>query len=211
MIKAAAAPPDSDLQQALLVLRQGGVVAFPTETYYGLAVDPFNSQAVGRLFEVKRRPAAKPILVLIESVNQLPRLTLETPGQFLPLMAALWPGPLTLIFPAQPTLSSRLTAGTSTIGIRVSSHPVARTLCALSGGAITATSANRSGGQPARTEQEVFAQFGHDLDLILKGGPTTGGLASTIIAPLSGGGVRLVREGAITFAEVCSYLAANKA
>lgn len=210
MIEAFAASLSSDLQQAVLVLRQGGVVAFPTETYYGLAVDPFNGQAVARLFAVKRRPASKPVLVLIEDRDHLQRLTVETPEQFSPLMAAFWPGPLTLIFPAQPTLSTYLTAETGTIGIRVSSHPLALKLCALAGGAITATSANRSGCPPARTEQEVTAQFGQEVDWLVTGGPTRGGLASTIIAATSGGGLRLVRGGVIDFSDACNVLALNK-
>jgi L-threonylcarbamoyladenylate synthase len=190
-----------DLQQALLVLRQGGVVAFPTETYYGLAVDPFNSQALERLFQMKRRPAEKPILVLIDSQEHLPLLASEVPNQFHALMDRFWPGPLTLIFPAQPHLSPVLTAGTGTIGLRISSHPLARSLTALSAGAITATSANISGRPPAVTEQEVLAQFGHDLDWLLKAGSTAGGTASTIIAA-DQGGLRLVRQGVIPFSEV---------
>ncbi|MDP2106616.1 MAG: L-threonylcarbamoyladenylate synthase [Desulfobulbaceae bacterium] len=207
MIDAHSATLTYDLQQALLVLRQGGVVAFPTETYYGLAVDPFNGHAVDHLFELKRRPAVKPVLVLIDGLDQLARLTVGVPEQFSSLMGAFWPGPLTLIFSALPSLCTQLTAGTGTIGLRISSHPFARQLCLLAGGAITATSANRSGSQPARTEQEVVAQFGHEVDWVVKGGPTRGGLASTIIAAKPGGGLCLVREGVIPFAEACSCLA----
>lgn len=211
MIDVSTGPPNHDLEQALLVLGQGGVVAFPTETYYGLAVDPFNSQAVARLFQVKRRPSTKPVLVLIDSLGQLPRLTLNTPCQFPPLMAAFWPGPLTLIFPAQLTIDPSLTAGTGTIGLRMSSHPLAHEFCFLAGGAITATSANRSGEPPARTEQEVVAQFNHEIDWVVKGGATRGGLASTIIAATTlGRGLRLVREGAIDFTEACLRLDPNK-
>lgn len=192
-----------DLQQALLVLKQGGVVAFPTETYYGLAVDPFNSQAVERLFQLKRRSAAKPILLLIDGRDRLSSLVAEIPPQFYPLMDRLWPGPLTLIFPAKADLPHALTADTGTVGVRISSHPLAVNLCALAGGAITATSANLSGRMPAASEQEVVAQFGDRLDWLLKAGLTPGGAVSTIIAPHQDG-LRLVREGVIPFSKITS-------
>ena len=190
-----------DLTSALLVLKQGGVVAFPTETYYGLAVDPFNSQAVERLFLLKQRPSAKPILVLIDRQERLSDLCAEIPGQFQPLLDRFWPGPLTLIFPALPDLSPPLTAGTGTVGVRISSHPLALAFCALAGGAITATSANLSGLRPAASEHEVLVQFGTHLDWLVKGGATQGGLASTIVAA-DRGGLRLVREGVIPFGEI---------
>lgn len=194
-----------DLQQALLVLKQGGVVAFPTETYYGLAVDPFNCQAVERLFQLKRRPASKPVLVLINDQNRLSRLAAETPSQFHPLMERFWPGPLTLIFPARSDLPLSLTAATGTVGIRVSSHPLAAQFCALAGGAITATSANLSGHRPAASELEVVGQFGRRLDWLLRGGSTPGGAASTIVA-LHQNGLRLVREGVIPSRAIMSLL-----
>lgn len=190
-----------DLKQALLVLKQGGVVAFPTETYYGLAVDPFNSQAVERLFQLKQRPVAKPILVLIDDRDRLSSLAAEIPPQFASLMDRFWPGPLTLIFPVKGDVPPALTADTGTIGVRISSHFLAAAFCALAGGAITATSANLSGRMPAVSEQEVLAQFGNRLDCFLKAGPTLGGAASTIIAAHQGG-VRLVREGAISFSRI---------
>jgi len=190
-----------DLNAALLVLKQGGVVAFPTETYYGLAVDPFNRQAVERLFQLKCRPAAKPILLLIDKQERLSNLAAEIPSQFLHLMDRFWPGPLTLIFPAQQGLSHTLTAGTGTVGVRISSHPLASALCALAGGTITATSANLSGLPPAVSEHEILAQFGTRLDWLLKGGPTQGGSPSTIVTT-HGDSLRVVRQGAIPFSEI---------
>lgn len=201
MIDTFSAPLRQDLQQALLVLQQGGVVAFPTETYYGLAVDPFNRQALDRLFHLKRRPAAKPVLVLIDRLDRLSGLTAEVPSQFRPLMDRFWPGPLTLIFPALAHLPPTLTAGSGTVGIRISSHPLAQCFCAMAGGAITATSANLSGFAPTTTEQELRAQFDTHLDWILKAGPTKGGPASTIVTA-DDAGLRLIREGAIPFNEV---------
>jgi len=198
MVAAPADPLHPDLQQSLLVLSQVGVVAFPTETYYGLAVDPFNHQALDRLFQLKQRPLAKPILVLIDNQGHLPRLVAEIPDRFQPLMGRFWPGPLTLIFPAHPHLSPILTAGTGTVGVRISSHPLAQRLCASAGGAITATSANLSGHAPAASEQEVLAQFGQRLDWLLKGGPTHGGPASTIVTA-DRDALCVIRQGAIPF------------
>jgi L-threonylcarbamoyladenylate synthase len=210
MITAPLAAPEHDLQQAVLVLRQGGVVAFPTETYYGLAVDPFNSQAVSRLFALKRRPAAKPVLALIDGPARLPLLTVGIPKPFSVLMTAFWPGPLTLIFPALPGLSPQLTAGTGTIGLRISSHPLAGQLCALAGGAITATSANRSGTHPAQSEQEVVGQFGDEVDWLVRGGSTRGGLPSTVIAARQDGGLALVREGVIPLSALAVSLGSQE-
>ncbi len=194
-----AGPPSAEERRAALVIRQGGVVAFPTETYYGLAVDPFNDQALARLFRLKQRPLTKPVLVLIKAVSGLERLASGIPPQFKPLMARFWPGPLTLIFPARPGLSPLLTAGTGTVGVRLSSHPQARRLAALAGGAITATSANLSGQPPAAGEAEVLRQFGAELDYLLAGGDTAGGQPSTVLAAAGEAGLTLVRPGALAF------------
>jgi L-threonylcarbamoyladenylate synthase len=190
-----------DLRQALQVLTKGGVVAFPTETYYGLAVDPFNDQAVARLFHLKGRPLSKPVALLIDHPGRLPLLTAACPPCFPPLMARFWPGPLTLIFPAHPHLSPLLTAGSGSIGLRISSHPLAQALTAQAGGIITATSANLSGLAPAVSVDEVVAQFGQRLDWLFQADPTPGGAASTIVTATPDG-LRLIREGVIPFAEI---------
>lgn len=162
-------------------LQQGRIVAFPTETYYGLAVDPNNGSAVEALFNLKKRPVNKPLLLLVKDTSQLSRLISSTPPEFMPLMAKFWPGPLTLIFPAHPLVNSKITAGTGTVGIRISPHQVAENIVRDFGGAITATSANVSGLSPATTAQEVVEMFGDDIDYVFDGGGTTAGLCSTII------------------------------
>lgn len=197
-----------DLRQAVRVLTEGGVVAFPTETYYGLAVDPFNHQAVARLFRLKGRPLAKPVALLIDHPSRLPLLTTHCPPCYHSLMARFWPGPLTLIFPAQPSLSPLLTAGGGSIGLRVSSHPLAQALTTQAGGIITATSANLSGSPPAVSPAEVVAQFGHRLDWLFQADPTPGGAASTIVAATPDG-LRLIREGVIPFVEIERVAAAD--
>lgn len=191
----------TELAKALSVLRAGGVVAFPTETYYGLAVDPFNREALSRLFALKRRPPDKPILTLVENREQLPLLVRQVPAVYLPLMEAFWPGPLTLIFDAVPELPVILTGYTGTIGVRISSHPIARQLVVAFGRPLTATSANYSGQPPAVTSDEVTDQLGLDVDCVLDGGTTAGGPGSTIVG-LAGEGLVELRSGVIPFARV---------
>ncbi|MEN8141228.1 MAG: L-threonylcarbamoyladenylate synthase [Thermodesulfobacteriota bacterium] len=168
------------LQQAAAIIRGGGIVALPTETYYGLAVDPFNEAALARLFALKQRPAAKPLLTLIPKLSDLDRLVTHVPAPLQPLLA-LWPAPLTLVCPALPSLSTLLTGGTGTVGVRLSPHPVVGQFLDLLGQPVTATSANISGQPPACTAAQVAEQFGDKLDLIVDGGATPGGLGSTVV------------------------------
>jgi L-threonylcarbamoyladenylate synthase len=191
----------AELARALAVIKAGGVVAFPTETYYGLAVDPFSRQALSRLFALKRRPPDKPVLTLIDKEEQLSLLASHVPDLYRPLMRAFWPGPLTLVFDAVPDLPVILTGYTGTVGVRISSHPIARQLVAAAGQPLTATSANYSGQLPALTADEVVDQLGLDVDLILQGGSTAGGSGSTIVGLAETGLVEL-RPGVIPFAAV---------
>lgn len=179
-------------------------MAFPTETYYGLAVDPFDSEAVKKLFRLKNRPKKKPVLLLISDLEQLQLLVKEIPPVFQPLFA-LWPAPLTLVFKARSTLSSSLTAGTGTVGVRISPHPSASALVKQVGRPITATSANPSGRQPAKEAEEVEKYFGRRLDYLLKGGITTGGPPSTLVG-YKGDELVLLREGALSFERLKAYV-----
>ena len=191
---------NNDLQQAAVIIRQGGIVAFPTETYYGLAVDPFNDGALARLYEVKQRPIQKPLLTLIPSVEDITSLVAEVPTCLLPLVS-LWPAPLTLVCPALSSLSSLLTADTSTVGVRLSPHPVARDFLVLLGHAITATSANISDHSPACSIAEVQAQFPTKIDFFLDGGSTPGGKGSTLVG-CHNGQAMLLREGVLPSASL---------
>ena len=190
-----------EIEQAAIIIKQGGIVAFPTETYYGLAVDPFNYQALERLFSIKQRPMAKPLLTLISNVGQLSDLTPYIPDLFKPLMAKFWPGPLTLVFDAKLDLPNLLTADTETVGSRISSHPVAQKFVESVGVPITATSANISGKLPAVSATDVNAQFGSHLDWLIDGGITPGGAGSTV-AGYDQDGLRLIREGVFSFARI---------
>jgi L-threonylcarbamoyladenylate synthase len=177
------------------VIHDGGIVAVPTETYYGLGVDPFNEQAVDRLLHLKAREDGKPILVLIGQRAQLLTLVQNIPPMATVLMDAFWPGPLTILFAAHSSLPHNLTAGTGTVGVRLSSCGLLVELLAITG-PLTGTSANRAGGPPAQEAIQVQATLGHDVDLIVDAGPTPGGLPSTVVD--ARGPVRLIREGAVT-------------
>jgi L-threonylcarbamoyladenylate synthase len=192
---------DRELEQAVALLKKGGLIAFPTESWYGLAADPFNERALDRLYAVKRRAADKPILVLVENIDQLSQLTSEIPPPYPVLMETFWPGPLSLVFPASSRVPQRLTAGTGTVAVRCSSNAFAARLVARFGSPITATSANISATRPHKTAEAVAGNLHEGVDMILDGGTTPGGKGSTIVAYRQHSLVCL-REGQIPFVEV---------
>jgi L-threonylcarbamoyladenylate synthase len=169
------------LQAAVDVIGSGGVVAVPTESFYGLAVNALDEKAVERLFAVKQRREDNPVLVLISSKESLHRYVMEIPEKAEELIGRFWPGGLTLVFFAHPILPRALTAGTGKIGVRLSSHPMPTELARAVGSPITGTSANRSGQPPCSTAEEVMEAVGKDIDLILDGGKTLGGKGSTVL------------------------------
>lgn len=186
----------TSMDYAEATLRRGGVVAFPTETYYGIAVDPFNQAAVSRVYRLKKRDQSKPLMLLIADEAQLGGLVRTVPSLYGPLIKKYWPGPLTLIFQAKASVSHLVTCNSGTVAIRISSHPLALALVARMGQPITATSANISGQPPAKSAGEVTAMFGDSLDYILDGGETPAGLCSTIVG-MKGRNLNLVRQGEI--------------
>jgi L-threonylcarbamoyladenylate synthase len=185
------------VEAAREALRSGGVVAVPTESFYGLSVDIGNEAAVRRLFEVKGRRPDRPVLLLLPSRESLDRYAPHVNSYARRLADRFWPGGLTLVFEADPGVSPLLTAGTGTIGLRFSSHPVPTLLAEAMGGAITGTSANRSGSAPCCTAGEVADSLGPDLALILDGGPTTGGAGSTVLDIMSYPPI-VLREGMVS-------------
>ena len=196
----------SSLREAGEVVRGGGVIAFPTETFYGLGVDPLNVPAVQRLYDLKgRSPQTSPILVLIRSRRELQALVSEITPAAERLMQACWPGPLTLVFRAAEAVSSVLTAGTGTIGVRLSAYPDVQRVLEIIGGPLTGTSANRTGQPPATTADEVERAFGADVDLIVNGGPTPGGLPTTVV-DTTVSPPRLIREGCVSHASLRAVL-----
>ncbi len=184
------------VEQAVRLLKRGRIVAFPTETYYGLAVDPYCKSAVRRLYQLKSRKADKPLLLLIENLDQLSTVVESIPHQFLPLIEKYWPGPLTLVFPAKMTLNTVITGNSGTVGVRISPHPVANALLTGMQGPLTATSANISGEPPAQTAAEVERIFGSSVDVILDGGQSAAGLCSTIVG-LADDQLTILRKGQV--------------
>ena len=185
------------VQQVSQTLQRGGVVVVPTDSFYALAVCPFNDMALDRLVRIKQERNSKPFPVLIGNRSQLGQLALEVPDLGESLMDKFWPGLLTLVFQARPDLPEALTGSTTTIGIRQPGNPL---LCQLLSeiGPITGTSANRAGCQPLFVPTEVTHQLGSQVDLILDGGPTPGELPSTVLS--LAGKIRILREGAIPIA-----------
>jgi L-threonylcarbamoyladenylate synthase len=174
----------------------GGVVAYPTESFYGLAADATDDKAVARLYCAKRRSPSLPVLILIASADEISAYAEHIPESARRLTAAFWPGGLTLVLRAGPRVAPALTAGTGKIGIRVSSHPVAAALVRACGVPITGTSANISGAPACTTATEVLHQFGGSLELILDGGRTSGKAASTVL-DLTVDPPLIIREGMV--------------
>ena len=189
------------LEEAAGVLRRGGLVAFPTETFYGLGASAFDREAIQRIYAVKGRPEEKPLLVLVDSARMARTLVEEIPTIAWRLMTRYWPGPLTLVFRASPEVPDALTAGTGTIGIRMPGHPVALGLVQAAGVPVTAPSANPEGGEPPTTADEVERYFDGKIELILDSGPTRGGLPSTMV-DVTATPPRLLRKGVLELPEL---------
>ena len=189
--------PDAEkLAEAVRVLCEGGVVAFPTETFYGLGADARNESAVEKIFRIKGRNFRNPLPVIVADDGEIIPLVEEIPATATILMQTFWPGPLTLVFRASSSVLPRLTADTGKIGIRVSSHPLARLLAGGLGGPLTATSANLSGGPECSSADAVIRALGELPGSVIDGGETPGGAGSTIL-DVTVFPPRILREGAI--------------
>jgi L-threonylcarbamoyladenylate synthase len=189
---------DSDETRALAVriILDGGVIAFRTDTFYGLGADPLNSAAVRKIKELKGREETKPILILVSDVDETDRFV-ENPEGYKAIAVRYWPAPLTLVGAAKPELPIELTAGTSSIGIRLPDDENVRSLVRACGGALTATSANLSGRSPARTADEVEQYFSSGIDLVIDAGQVEVTKPSTVV-DLTGEAPRIIREGAFS-------------
>ncbi len=200
-VKIDLARPELAFSQCREVLASGGVIAYPTDTYYGLGADPRNLRAVRKLFEIKNRPAGQPILLLIAELAEVKEWADVIPSWAAGLVKRHWPGPLTLIFMAKADVLPELTGGTGAIGLRVPGSELTRGLLRSLGYALTGTSANRSGWPSIRTAAEAEAAIGDRVDLILDGGETTGGKPSTVV-DVSGDVLRVLREGAVPVQDI---------
>jgi L-threonylcarbamoyladenylate synthase len=194
-----------ELQPAIEWLRQGGVVAYPTDTFYGLAVDPRSDAAVQSVFDLKGRGRDAALPLIAASLEQVDEFCGPLSAATRVLASRAWPGPLSLICDAPPEVSVAVHAGARTIAVRVPAHPIARALAAGFGVPVTATSANRSGESPAETTAGLGALARDPRVMVIDAGPAPGGAPSTIV-DARGDAPRLVRAGAVAWDRVLRFL-----
>jgi L-threonylcarbamoyladenylate synthase len=197
-------PPDGVLRAAEF-LRAGGIVAFPTDTVYGVGAPVWDPLAVGRLYEAKLRPHDKAIPVLLASVADLELVARDLPSGARRLAERMWPGPLTLVVPRAPEVPDAVTAGGDTVAVRVPDLELARMLIREAGAPLAVTSANLSGQPSPITAQQVVAQLGARIPLVLDGGACPGGLASTVV-DLTGSQPAILRDGPIRLQDILAAL-----
>jgi L-threonylcarbamoyladenylate synthase len=185
------------IAQAAAILRAGGLVAFPTETVYGLAANALDARAVARIFTAKGRPSNNPLIVHVASSGDAAHLAADWPASAQALARQFWPGPLTLVVSKSDRMIDLVTAGGPTVAVRVPAHPVARALLQTSGLPLAAPSANRSSGLSSTRAEHVLADLDGRIDLVLDGGPTPGGIESTVL-DVTTSPPRVLRPGPIT-------------
>ena len=200
MVRVVRATP-VELENAVTALRDGELVAFPTETVYGLGANAQNPAAVRRIFELKERPADHPVIVHLDNPKYLHRWAREVPENAQKLAARFWPGPLTMVLPRSENVHDVVTGGQDTVAIRVPSHPMAQQLLTAFGGGIAAPSANRFGRVSPTRAEHVREEFGDAVRVVLDGGESQIGLESTIVS-FDGEQVRLLRPGFITYSQL---------
>ena len=190
--------PDNETtrRHAAEVIYKGGVIAFRTDTFYGLGADPLNAAAVAKLRQVKGREENKPILLLLADASVANNFIAESSAAFEDVARRFWPGPLTIVGPALANLPREITAGTGTVGVRVPAEESVRELVRQCGGALTATSANPSGREPARLAVEVLEYFGDRIDLIVDSGEVTATKPSTVL-DVTTSPPRVIRQGLV--------------
>lgn len=195
----------SQTNQSLLrvaeTIARGGIIAFRTDTLYGLGADPFNREAVRRIKQLKGREENKPILIVISDYDQLHRFIDDVSPAFVLLAKQFWPGALTLIGRARAGLPKEITAGTNSVGVRLPDDDRVRAIVRSCGGALTATSANPSDAAPAGSAREVHDYFGQAIDVIVDDGEAESDLPSTVV-DVSGAEPRLIREGVIAWSKI---------
>jgi L-threonylcarbamoyladenylate synthase len=194
-----------EVRRAAEILRRGGLVAFPTETVYGLGADASSAEAVARLYRVKGRPADHPVIVHFSSADEAFTWTRDVPPQAKTLAQRFWPGPLTLILKRSDKAKDFVTGSQDSVGVRVPSHPIAQELLKAFNQGIAAPSANRFGMVSPTTAAHVRTDLGDDVDLVLEGGPSEVGIESTIVE-LSGGAPVLLRPGHISRSDLEAVL-----
>lgn len=198
-------PAPEAIMEAVEVMKDGKVVAYPTETLYGLGADALSAAAVERVFALKGRPEGQPIPILIRDAEMLEAVVVRVPEEARALASAFWPGPLTMVLEAASVVPAWVTGGGGSVGVRISAHPVAASLVAAMGSPITTTSANRSGRAGARSAGQIEADFPAGLGLILDAGALAESPASTVL-DLTSGAPRVIRAGVISPEEIRAAL-----
>ena len=191
----------NEIQKAAGIIQEGGLVAFPTETVYGLGADALNPYAVARIFEVKNRPTFDPLIVHVADIRQAEILVLKFPEKALKLIEKFWPGPLTLVLPKAPIVPDIVTSSLPTVAIRVPNHLMALELIRESGRPIAAPSANPFGQVSPTTVDHVRRSLGNKVDMILDGGPCAIGVESTVIS-FTGKEPALLRPGGVPLEDI---------
>jgi L-threonylcarbamoyladenylate synthase len=194
------------IERALNVLKEGGLVVFPTDTVYGVGASVDRPDAVARLYVAKGRPLERAIPVLVSGIDAAERLTPAVSAAGKRLMERFWPGPLTIVLPAVDWLPVEIVRDTGSVGVRMPDHPIALEIIAGSGGALATTSANRSGEPETGTAEEAAREIGDRVDLVLDGGKAPGGVPSTVVKLETDGSWSILRHGAIQEAEIQSAL-----
>ena len=199
-------PEPEIIKEAAGIIKRGGVIVFPTRCLYGLGADAMNPAAVERIIEIKQRPEDNPILVLIDSKNQLEMLVAKIPPAAGAIMKAFWPGRVTLVFDARDTLPGLLTARTGKIGVRLPGHAIAAAMLRQINGPVTGTSANLSGHPACSRLADLDPRIAGRVDLILDAGPLKGGVGSTVV-DVTEQPPRILREGQVTAGQILGSLA----
>jgi tRNA threonylcarbamoyl adenosine modification protein (Sua5/YciO/YrdC/YwlC family) len=206
--------PDSPearaIERAAALIRRGEVIAIPTDTFYGLAADPFNLMAVARVYDIKGRPERKALPILVASVEQAQQLAAFLPDEFFILAEKFWPGALTIVTDATPRLPLKVTGNTGRVALRLPDSKVPAALIAAAGGPVTGTSANLSGFAACISAPQVVKQMGERIPLILDGGESKAKLASTVVE-LRGDEWIILREGPISEADLRAALEGSEA
>ena len=198
-------PLPGQVTAAVDILDRGGVIVFPTQGLYGLGADALNALAVDRIFAIKQRAFGNPLLVLVPERDAVCDVASEVPPAAIRLMDRFWPGRVTIVLKALSRLPNNLVAGTGRIGVRVSGHPVARTLVSMFGKPITGTSANISGRTGCYRIEDLDQRVSAQLDMILDAGPLDGGRGSTVV-DVTGDSPVIIREGAVSRQEILAAL-----
>lgn len=187
------------IQSAAQVVKKGGVIVYPTDTVYGLGCNPFNEDAVKRLFRIKGE-RTKPLPILASNIKEIEKIA-QTTETTIKLVKKFWPGPLTIVLPKKPSLPNIVTCNLGSVAVRVPNHQVALELIRLSGGLLVGTSANKSGKKPPRTALDAAERIGEEVDVILDGGSTPIGASSTVI-DLTEERPKILRQGPIEIDDI---------